>query len=56
MKNRFQYQMFVLDLLKNIDYSSLGLDELVKNLTNDDFKPLKKESPDKWHFLNKKLD
>ena len=34
-------------------YSSL--DNLVKNLDVDGFKILRKEFPDKWHFLNKKL-
>ena len=31
------------------------LDKLVKNLDVDDFKILKKEFPDKWQYLNKKL-
>ena len=31
------------------------MDKLVKNLDEDDFKILKKEFPDKWQFLNKKL-
>ena len=36
-------------------FLSESLDELVKNLNEDDFKILKKEFPDKWQFLNKKL-
>ena len=31
------------------------LDKLVKNLDEDDFKILKKEFPDKWQYLNKKI-
>ena len=31
------------------------MDSLVKNLDEDDFKILKKEVSDKWHYLNKKL-
>ena len=36
-------------------FLSIGLDSLVKNLDEDDFKILKKEFPDKWRYLNKKL-
>ena len=36
-------------------FMSIGLDSLVKNLVGDDFKILKKEFPDKWQYLNKKL-
>ena len=36
-------------------FLSSGLDSLVKNLDEDDFKILKKEIPDKWQYLNKKL-
>ena len=36
-------------------FLSETLDKLVKNLDEDDFKILKKESPDKWQYLNKKL-
>ena len=36
-------------------FLSSGLDSLVKNLDKDDFKILKKEFPDKWQYLNKKL-
>ena len=32
-----------------------SLDKLVKTLDNDDFVILKKEFPDKWQYLNKKL-
>ena len=31
------------------------MDKLVKNLDENDFKVLKKEFPDKWQYLNKKL-
>ena len=31
------------------------MDKLIKNLDEDDFKILKKEFPDKWQYLNKKL-
>ena len=36
-------------------FLSESLDKLVKNLDEDDFKFLKKEFPDKWQYLNKKL-
>ena len=36
-------------------FLSESLDKLVKNLKEDDFKILKKEFPDKWQYLNKKL-
>ena len=36
-------------------FLSSGLDSLVKSLHEDDFKILKKEFPDKWQYLNKKL-
>ena len=36
-------------------FLSYSLDESVENLNNDDFISLKKESPDKWEFLNEKL-
>ena len=36
-------------------FLSESLDKLVKNLDEDDFKILKKEFPDKWPYLNKKL-
>ena len=36
-------------------FLSSGLDSLVKNLDEDDFKILKKEFPDNWQYLNKKL-
>ena len=36
-------------------FLSSGLDSLVKNLDEDDFKIMKKEFPDKWQFLNRKL-
>ena len=36
-------------------FLSSGLDSLVKNLDEDDFRILKKEFPDKWKYLNKKL-
>ena len=36
-------------------FLSMSLDGLVKNLDQDDFKFLKKNFPDKWQCLNKKL-
>ena len=36
-------------------FLSESLDKLVKNLDEDDFKFLKKEFPDKWQYLSKKL-
>ena len=36
-------------------FLSESLDKLVKNLDEDDFKIVKKEFPDKWQYLNKKL-
>ena len=36
-------------------FLSESLDKLVKNLNEDDFKILKKEFPDKWQYLNRKL-
>ena len=36
-------------------FLSESSDKLVKNLDDDDFKILKKEFPDKWQYLNKKL-
>ena len=36
-------------------FLSESLDKLVKNLDEGDFKILKKEFPDKWQYLNKKL-
>ena len=36
-------------------FLSESLDKLVKILDGDDFKILKKEFPDKWQYLNKKL-
>ena len=44
--------------IRNIDsyrFLSESLDKLVKNLDEDDFKILKKEFPDKWQYLIKKL-
>ena len=34
-------------------FLSSSLDKLVRNLDNDVFVILKKEFPDKWHFINK---
>ena len=36
-------------------FLSSGFDSLVKNLDEDDFRIMKKEFPDKWQYLNKKL-
>ena len=37
-------------------FLSTSLDGLVKNLNEDDFEILKKKFPDKWQYLNKKLE
>ena len=36
-------------------FLAMSLDGLVKNLNEDDFKILKKEFPDNWQYLNKKI-
>ena len=36
-------------------FLSENLDKIVQNLDEDDFRILKKEFPDKWRYLNKKL-
>ena len=36
-------------------FLSESLDKLIKNLDEHDFKILKKQVPDKWQYLNKKL-
>ena len=36
-------------------FLSESLDKLVEHLNEDDFKILKKEFPDEWQFINKKL-
>ena len=36
-------------------FLSMSLDGLVKKLNEDDFRIFKKEFPDKWQYLNKKL-
>ena len=41
--------------IDSYSFLSESLDKLVKNLDADDFRILKKEFPDKWRFLNKKL-
>ena len=42
-------------LIHSYCFLSDSLDKLVKNSDEDDFKTLKKEFPDKWQYLNKKL-
>ena len=42
-------------LIDSYRFLSESLDKLVKNLDEDDFKILKKEFPDKWQYLYKKL-
>ena len=42
-------------LIDSYRFLSSSLDSSVKNLDNDDFITLKKELPDKWQYLNKKL-
>ena len=41
--------------MDSYSFLSESLDKLVKNLDEDDFKILKKDFPDKWQYLNKKL-
>ena len=41
--------------LDNYRFLSKSLDELVKKVDEDEFKILRKEYPDKWHYLIKKL-
>ena len=41
--------------IESYRFLSSSLDKLVKNLDVDDFKILRKEFPDKWQCLNKKL-
>ena len=36
-------------------FYQFGFEELVKTLDNEDFEILKKEFPDKWNYLQKKL-
>ena len=36
-------------------FLSMSLNGLVKNLNEEDFKILRKEFPDKWQYLNKKI-
>ena len=57
-KTNEEYISVTYGCIKFIDsyrFLSSGLDSLVKNLDEDDFKILKKEFPDKWQYLNKKL-
>ena len=57
-KTNEEYISVTYGCIRFIDsYQSLSnsLEKLVKNLDEDDFKILKKEFPDKWHYLNKKL-
>ena len=42
-------------LIDSYRFLSQSLDKLVKNLDEDDFKILKREFPDKWKYLNKKI-
>ena len=41
--------------IDSFKFLSSRLDKLGKTLDNDDFVILKKEFPDKWQYLNKKL-
>ena len=57
-KTNEEYKSVTYGCIRFIDsyrFLSSGLDSLVKNLDEDDFKILKKEFPDKWRYLNKKL-
>ena len=44
-----------INIIDSSRFLSTSLDELIKNLDEDDFRTLKKEFPDKGYFLNKKL-
>ena len=53
-----EYISIIYGCIRFIDsyrFLSESLDNLVKILDEDDFKILKKEFPDKWRYLNKKL-
>ena len=44
-----------INFIESYRFLSERSDKFVKNLDEDDFKILKKEFPDKWQYLNKKL-
>ena len=57
-KTNEEYISVRYDCIRFIDsyrFLSESLDKLVKNLDEHDFKILKKEFPDKWQYVNKKL-
>ena len=57
-KTNEEYISFKYGCIRFIDsyrFLSESLGKLVKNLDDDDFKILKKEFPDKWQYLNKKV-
>ena len=41
--------------IESYRFLSESLDNFVKSLEEEDFKILKKEFPDKWQYLNKKI-
>ena len=58
LKRNEEYISVTYGCIRFIDsyrFLSSSLDKLVKNLDEDDFKILKKEFPDNWNILNKKL-
>ena len=57
-KTNEEYNIVEYGCIRFIDsyrFLSESLDKLVKNLDGDDFKILKKEFPEKWQYLKKKL-
>ena len=53
-----EYISMIYSFIRFIDsyrFFSSSSDELVENLNEDGFVVLKKEFPDKWQYLNKKL-
>ena len=57
-KTNEEYISVIFVCIRFIDrygFLSCHLEKLFKNLDNDDFVNLKKEFPDKWQYLNKKL-
>ena len=55
IKNYISVTYGCIKLVDGYRFLSSSLDSLVKSLDNDDFIILKKEFPDKWQHLNKKI-
>ena len=57
-KTNEEYISVIYECIRFIDsyrFLSDSLDKIVKNLDVDDFKISKKDFPDKWKYLNKKI-